>query len=185
MYSSLILALLASFLFFVSTQEAPYTMTGMSENGIPVEGCAAPCFELNCSEVAQSVFDCSSASGWIEFKSNTDECELFLSWIVTPFNYTVFAIDTDGDIDPDSFMDFSTYLTRSIDYGCALLQMWPDTVSFGISRNTILKSKTLSPCYASCPGGYCSIDCPVGQPSYCVCTGGTGGYYPYCKCGQS
>lgn len=181
MRTSLVLILFASICFHALAQEAPYTMDGMNKDGNPVKGCSAPCFELNCSEVAQSIFDCSGDTGWIQFTSNTDSCELFLSWIDTPFNYTVFAIDSDGDIDPDSYMEVPTYLTRSIDYGCALLQMWPDTTFFGISKDNNFKSKTLASCYASCPKGYCSIDCPTGQPSYCICAGGQS---PYCRCGQ-
>lgn len=119
-----------------------YTMIGIDENDHEIDNCIFQCFENNCTTVSQNAFKCQNTQ-WIKFKSDTNECGLFKKWSYSLENYTVFAVDCDNNIDPNSMREISNYLAEAIDYGCGLLTLWPNAIYFGITLDELIIHSTI------------------------------------------
>jgi hypothetical protein len=165
-----------------------YRIVGIDNQNSVVDNCSFPCYESNCSKVALRANNCPDVS-WVAFVSSYVECSLFNKQTFSVTNYTVFAVDDERNIIDDSLQIIPNYFNYAVNYGCALLTLWPDAIWFGMvfdSSDSISKplaseliSKPLASCYAECQNGYCSIDCPPGHAAYCYCVGGTA---PKCTC---
>jgi hypothetical protein len=164
----------------VKTDEFFYSIVGMNDQNTIVDECTFLCYESNCSVAAIQALNCPNVS-WIEFDPSDTPCELFDKWGFSTINYTVFAIDDEQNIMADSIEFIPNFFTAAVNYGCALLTLWPDAVWFGMSfvPNVEFIHKPMASCFAECAHGYCSIDCPVGHAAYCFCNGGIN---PSCSC---
>lgn len=161
------------------TEYPSYLIVGIDDQNSIVDNCSFPCYESNCSVAAIQATNCPNVS-WIAFVPSDEECSLFNSKrTFTAVNYTVFAVDDERNMIDGSLQIIPNYFIDAVNYGCGLLTLWPDTVWFGMAFDSDSVFEPLASCYASCPRGYCSIDCPPGHAAYCVCDGGS---TPDCIC---
>lgn len=109
-----------------------YRVIGLDDQGNIVNDCSFPCYEANCSETAIEAYHCPNAT-WIAFVPSDIECQFFSDRKYDLVNYTVFAVDSDRYIIPDSMQYIPNYFVSAVNYGCALVQLWPDAVWFGMN----------------------------------------------------
>lgn len=167
-------------------KDTSYYIVGIDKQNSIIKNCSFPCDESNCSAVVLQAYRCPNVD-WVVFDLLDAECSLFDKQTHSTTNYTVFAVDGDLEILVGSMQKIPNNFNSAVNYGCALLKMWPNSVFFGMFLDYDLLQnhknhsvfKTQASCYSSCSEGHCGIDCPLGRVAYCYCQNHK---YPKCEC---
>jgi hypothetical protein len=136
-----LLILFASYMLFTlafaqhsalcAREDAPYRIIGLTDEDTIVDNCSFPCFKSNCSQTAVQAYSCPTVT-WIAFVPSDVECEMWGNWSYEMYTYAVFAVDEDREMIWGTLARIPNSFTKAMNYGCALVTLWPGAMWFGM-----------------------------------------------------
>src|SRR5579872_3834155 len=125
-----VLLILSTYVLFTTQfvhEQPAYLVMGLTDQDTIVDNCSFPCFESNCSQIAVQAYHCPDVT-WIAFVPAGDECEMWGNWSYEMYTYAVFAVDEDREMILASLEKIANSFTKAVNYGCALLTLWPNAM---------------------------------------------------------